>query len=96
MRILLLTLALLQGCSTAPKLDSFQAQSCLVVYCQSSESSKVKKAGLKLVEIAASTQNIELSLERGICEKYYKNTQLADGYLYQFKSAEQVCDERLR
>jgi len=88
---ILLLLAVLLGCTSAPKLDSFQAQSCVLVYCESSENSKVKSAGLKLTEIALATQGVDLELNRGFCEEYY--TKRALDYRYAKKSAYQVCHE---
>ena len=68
--LVLLFVTVIVGCSTNVGLDSFKAQSCIKVYCDNSEESVKKKAGLKLVEIAASIYNIDLELNRGICEEY--------------------------
>jgi len=88
---LLVLLLLLQGCQASPSFNSFQAQSCLVVYCESSENRKVKNAGLKLIEIALTTQNIDLNIGRGFCEKYYINRNV--DYRYLKKSAYDVCND---
>ena len=80
------------GCAgNKPKFDSFKAQSCLQVYCESSENSKSKRAGLALVGIAASVYNIDLDLNRGICEEYYNKRYGAD-YRYLRVGAEEVCN----
>jgi len=83
----------ISGCSTIPKFDSFKAQSCLVVYCESSENNKVKKAGLVLVDIAANSQGIDLDLNSGICEQYYNNREVQGGFVYAKKSAYDICRE---
>jgi len=81
---------LLSGCSVLDT-NSFQFQSCLKIYCDSSEDSKVKSAGLKIVSIAAESQGIKLELDRGFCSKYYDNRAPANGYVYLKKSAYDVC-----
>ena len=89
--VIILFMLVITGCSTQHKFDSFKAQSCIYVYCESSEYNKAKKAGLKLVEIAASIYNIDLELNRGICEEYYTKREL--DYRYAAKSASEVCSE---
>jgi len=74
-------------------LSDFKSQACLNVYCEDSENSNVKKAGLKLVEIAAEVYSIDLELNRGVCENYYLHREVANGYLYLNKSAYEVCKE---
>jgi len=85
---LLLSL-LFSGCTQGVALDSFQAQSCRVVYCESSENSKVKAAGLKLIAIALATQGVDLTLGRGFCEEYYMKREI--DYRYALKPAAEVC-----
>ena len=85
---IIVILFLLTSCS-ALKMDTFQKQSCVVVYCESSESNKTKAAALKLLEITAATQGADLKLGRGFCEEYY--TKRALDYRYSVKSAEDVC-----
>jgi len=75
--------------STTPQEDA-----CKVVYCEESEYSVRKKAGLKLMEIAAGVYNIDLSLDRGICTQYYKNRVFPD-YRYANKSAIDVCNNKI-
>ncbi|RKZ62364.1 MAG: hypothetical protein DRQ44_11060 [Gammaproteobacteria bacterium] len=91
----LMLVFLMVGCATVEEkpsmFDSFKAQSCLVIYCESSENSRVKKAGLKLVEIAFATQGADIKLGRGVCERYYFNREPAGGYVYAKKSAYEVC-----
>lgn len=73
--------------------NDFQWQSCMVVYFESYENSKVKAAGIKLIEIAANVYNIELDLGRGFGEEYYSKREPAGGYVYLKKSAFEVCNE---
>jgi len=80
---------LLTACTATPNLQSFRAQSCVVVYCESTENSKVKAAGLRLVKIALAVNGADLDLNRGFCEEYYTNRTL--DYRYSVQTAEQVC-----
>ena len=91
--LIVLFVVTLTGCATKPRFESFKAQSCIVVYCESYENSKVKKAGLVLIDIAASSQGIDLDLGRGFCEEYYRHREFTGGYVYAFKSAYDVCNE---
>lgn len=87
----------LSGCATldvhtmTPQ-ERFQWQSCLVVYCEDTENSAFKWAGLKLIEIAFITQGVGLNLGRGICETYYSKREPASGYVYAKKSAANICE----
>ena len=87
MKAIVIFLTLLQGCGFTA--DTFQSHSCMVVYCESSENSKVKAAGLKLIDIASQTQGVDLELDRGFCEEYYTRREF--DYRYARKSAYDVC-----
>lgn len=84
----IITLSFISGCSLlAPALkyklfDDFESQHQLMLYCENSEGHSGKIAGLMLIEIAASTQNIDLELNRGLCEKYYQRREPANAYIY--------------
>lgn len=62
--------------------DDFESQHQLMLYCEATEYHAGKQAGLRLIEIAARTHNIDLQLNRGICEKYYQRREPANGYIY--------------
>jgi len=91
MRIIIasILLLLISGCSSFPKIDTFQSQSCVVVYCEDSEHNKSKAAGLKLIEIIGASQGIDIKLGRGFCEQYYTKRDI--DYRYTRKSAYDVC-----
>lgn len=94
MRLIVLAL-LLAGCAFNPgnlsKEQKFKFQSCVVVYCEDSESSKVKKAGLKLLEITAAVNGGDLNLRRGFCEEYYDKRQMLNGWVWAKRSAFDIC-----
>ena len=91
---IIILILFLQSCMLrGAVLTDFKSQACLKVYCEDSENSNVKKAGLKLVEIAAGIYNLDLELDRGVCENYYLHREVANGYLYLNKSAYEVCKE---
>lgn len=99
-RIVMLIALFLTSCTHNVKSDlmdkqtKFKWQACLVVYCTDTENSKVKKAGLKIVEIAAASQGVKLELNRGICTGYYEKRLPGNEYIWAKKSAEQVCHEK--
>lgn len=91
--VIVMLVVVISGCSSTQNIkqfDSFKAQSCLKVYCENSENSKSKRAGLTLIGIAASVYNVDLDLNRGICEEYYIKRAGAD-YRYLKAPAEEVC-----
>jgi len=88
--LIIIIFSLLQACSSVPKINSFQFQSCVEVYCSDTEESVIKNAGLKIIEIAGSVYNIELNLNRGFCEEYYVNRDI--DYRYLNKAAYNVCN----
>jgi len=90
--IFILTLAgLISGCSVVPTFSSFESQACMTVYCEDTEYSAVKKAGLKLMDLVFKSQGINLELGRGFCEKYYTHRSITNGYIYLRRSAKEVC-----
>lgn len=89
---------LITSCATfnATKLsasDRFKFQACTTVYCERWETSKIKKAGLKLVEIALITQGVNLDIGRGFCEEYYSKREPANDYIYANKAAVDICND---
>lgn len=87
--------SVLSGCSVIPgqlsDADKFKIQACSVVYCESTERSKIKRAGLKMMSISASAYGLNLDLERGVCEEYYSKRELFEGYVYARRSAYDIC-----
>ena len=84
------------GCTQKPIIKKeyrFKYYACLVVYCEASENSLTKRAGLKIIEIASNSIGAKAELDRGICEEYYSNRNIATGYIYANKSALEVCEE---
>ena len=95
MKVLLIVLVcFLSSCSLNPtKEQKFGLQSCFKVYCDSSEDKTSKLLALKAIEYSAKAFNINLDTEEGICTKYYKKREIANGYVYLMKSAKKVCSE---
>ena len=83
MKYIILIIAL-QGCSVTKTsaFNGFESQRQLMLYCENSEGSIKKKAGLKLIELGFKLYQINLRLYRGLCEQYYQRREPANGYIY--------------
>jgi len=92
---LLIAVLFLSGCAFNPinmnSDDRFKFQACAVVYCESSEDSKVKKAGLKLLEIVVAIKGGDLNLGSGFCKEYYDKRELLNGWVWARRSAYDIC-----
>ncbi len=87
---LILIIVFISLTSCAPILTDFRSQACFEIYCANSEENITKKAGLKIVEIAAGTYGKNIDLDQGICSKYYKKRGL--DYRFSKNSAESICN----
>lgn len=89
--VISLTVCSTKSAKTISNHDKFKIQACSVVYCENSELSKIKKAGLKIMELSAGVAGFSISLDRGYCEEYYKKREFMTGYVYAKKSSYQLC-----
>ena len=68
--LIFLTLLFTLSCASTPK-EKYQSQLDFESYCSRSEGSLKKQIALGVLEAAAGSQGIDLSLQRGRCEEYY-------------------------
>lgn len=89
---ILIFLLIIAGCSTKAIFipSNLQEEACRYEYCRVSEDSVSKALALRFLTLAASSQGVELNLNKGICTELYTKRDI--DYRYAFKSAKQICN----